>query len=60
MMQTIKNLWRQLRHMTGDDRYECYLQHVAMHPHSHPVPMSKKDYFNQWQREKWHGIKRCC
>ncbi len=65
MLSNIKAAWRLLRRLSGDDAYERYLEHYAR---NHNVdclyacdrPLSKKDFFKQWQDEKWHGVKRCC
>ena len=61
----IKTLWRIVRRLSGDDAYEQYLKHYARHRQSDAVhdchpPLSKADFFKQWQDEKWNGIKRCC
>jgi uncharacterized short protein YbdD (DUF466 family) len=57
-----KKAWRLLRRLSGDDAYEHYLVRYAL-KHSgnvaHP-PLSKAEFFKQWQDEKWKGIKRCC
>lgn len=58
-MHKLKALWKIVRHLSGDDAYERYLQHYATH-HQDELPLSKKAFFKQWQDEKWHGIKRCC
>jgi len=65
MLKKIKTFWRFVRRLSGDDAYEQYLKHYArQHQTSathecHP-PLSKADFFKQWQNEKWNGIKRCC
>jgi len=65
MSGKIKAFWRLVRRLSGDDAYEQYLKHYARHHHAdagyacHP-PLSKADFFKQWQDEKWNGIKRCC
>ena len=78
MLHTIKALWRNIRRLSGDDAYEQYLQHYAMHQaelehrsaenpqHENQnseklaAPLSRKEFFNDWQDKKWKGIKRCC
>ncbi|MDO9162750.1 MAG: YbdD/YjiX family protein [Methylococcaceae bacterium] len=65
MLSKIKAAWRLLRRLSGDDAYERYLEHYAHHHnvdclHACDRPLSKKDFFKQWQDEKWHGVKRCC
>jgi uncharacterized short protein YbdD (DUF466 family) len=65
MLSKFTACWRLLRRLSGDDAYERYLSHIAKHHGSdcdhemHP-PLSKKDFFKQWQNEKWNGVKRCC
>ena len=63
MIKTLKNLWKNIRQLSGDDAYERYLKHYAEH---HAVqddtepPLSREEFFKQWQDSKWKGIKRCC
>ena len=65
MLGTLKTCWQMLRRLSGDDAYEQYLKHYALHHQTadghacHP-PLSKAEFFKQWQDEKWNGIKRCC
>ena len=65
MAGKLKACWKMLRRLSGDDAYEQYLKHYDLH-HSaddwhdcHP-PLTKAEFFKQWQDEKWNGIKRCC
>jgi uncharacterized short protein YbdD (DUF466 family) len=51
--------WTYLRAVSGDDAYERYLAHHATE-HAGQAPMSRKDYFNERQRQKWTGVTRCC
>ena len=51
--------WRFVRQLSGDDAYERYLaHHVACH--AEIPPLSRKEYFQQQQQRKWSSIKRCC
>jgi uncharacterized short protein YbdD (DUF466 family) len=51
--------WRAIRQLSGDDAYERYLaHHVAFHAGS--SPLSRKEFFQREQLQKWSGIKRCC
>lgn len=59
MLGKLKNFWRGVRRLSGDDAYERYLQHHATH-HPDQTPLSKPAFFKQWQDAKWNGIKRCC
>jgi uncharacterized short protein YbdD (DUF466 family) len=48
-----------LRRLTGDDDYERYLaHHAAAHPGA--VPVDRRTYYLEQQRQKWSGVKRCC
>jgi len=62
MVSKLKNLWRAVRRLSGDDAYERYLQHYAQHHQSdtETPPLNKAEFFKQWQDSKWRGIKRCC
>ena len=65
MLAKLKAFWRLIRRLSGDDAYEQYLKHYDRYHEAdegqecHP-PLSKADFFRQWQNEKWSGIKRCC
>lgn len=61
MLSFFKNSWKFIRRVSGDDAYEQYLQHYALH-HDDAVspPLSREDFFKQWQDKKWKGVKRCC
>jgi uncharacterized short protein YbdD (DUF466 family) len=60
MLKKINLVWRAIRQLSGDDAYERYLIHHALHHQADGEPMSKKEFFKQWQDNKWMGIKRCC
>jgi len=65
MLAKLKVFWRIIRRLSGDDAYEQYLKHYARYHqadkgHECHLPLSKADFFKQWQNEKWSGIKRCC
>ncbi|WP_272227456.1 MULTISPECIES: YbdD/YjiX family protein [Methylophilus] len=54
--------WQRVRQLSGDDAYERYLAHYNEH-HAQPgeaAPLTRADFFKQWQDQKWTGIKRCC
>jgi uncharacterized short protein YbdD (DUF466 family) len=51
--------WGYLRAVSGDDAYERYLAHQAAHHAGEPVA-TRKDFFNDRQRQKWTGVSRCC
>ncbi|HEX4389312.1 MAG TPA: YbdD/YjiX family protein [Steroidobacteraceae bacterium] len=52
-------LWRLLRALSGDDAYERYRAHQH---ERHPLetPLSRRAFYEQSQRRKWHGVSRCC
>lgn len=58
-MNKLRQWWRGLRALTGDDAYERYLQH---HARAHPglPPLDRKAFFRQEQQRRWDKINRCC
>jgi uncharacterized short protein YbdD (DUF466 family) len=60
MLSQIKLVWRGIRQLSGDDAYERYLKHCAEQHAQDYQPLSKAEFFRQWQDAKWHGVKRCC
>ncbi len=52
-------LWLAIRRLSGDDAYDRYLAHYAEHHPAEP-PLSREEFFKQWQDDKWKGVKRCC
>ncbi|MDP3362355.1 MAG: YbdD/YjiX family protein, partial [Methylobacter sp.] len=50
MLSKVKAFWRGVRHLSGDDAYERYLQHHAAH-HPAETPLTKAAFFKQWQDE---------
>lgn len=63
MLKRLKTVWKIVRRLSGDDAYERYLEH---HARCHAgadhrcAPLSRAEFFKQWQDQKWNGIKRCC
>jgi uncharacterized short protein YbdD (DUF466 family) len=55
----LSTLWNAVRQLSGDDAYERYLRHCAMH-HAHEPTLSRAEFFRHWQDGKWQGVKRCC
>jgi uncharacterized short protein YbdD (DUF466 family) len=55
----LKQGWRLLREMSGDDAYERYLAH---HPAAHPGQpvLSRRAFFQRQQEQRFGSIKRCC
>ena len=65
MTDKLEAFWRLVRQLSGDDSYERYLRHYASThndtaDHQCDGPLSKAEFFKQWQEQKWNGIKRCC
>lgn len=59
MVRWIGAAWRYLRAVSGDDAYERYLMHHAVHHAGEPL-VTRKDFFDDRQRRKWIGVSRCC
>jgi uncharacterized short protein YbdD (DUF466 family) len=63
LLACFRNVWANIRQLSGDDAYERYLQHYAEH-HAQQSPqgqpLTKEAFFREWQDKKWNGIKRCC
>ena len=55
----LRRSWRFVRQLSGDDAYERYLAHHAA-CHADTPPLSRKEYFQRLQQEKWDGVRRCC
>jgi uncharacterized short protein YbdD (DUF466 family) len=67
MLEKLKRFWQTIRSLSGDDAYEKYLKHYAeVHAgleepsEGLPKPLSREDFFKEWQDKKWKGVKRCC
>jgi uncharacterized short protein YbdD (DUF466 family) len=55
----LRELWRTLRAVSGDDAYERYLEHHRAHHGAH-TPLDRRAFFRDEQRRKWSGVNRCC
>jgi uncharacterized short protein YbdD (DUF466 family) len=55
----LRAAWAYLRAVSGDDAYERYVAHHASH-HADETLLTRKEYFDERQRQKWTGISRCC
>lgn len=66
MLKKIKTFWQSIRQLSGDDAYERYLKHYATYHAENgesgniAPPLSREEFFKQWQDGKWKGVKRCC
>jgi uncharacterized short protein YbdD (DUF466 family) len=52
-------LWAWLRTLSGDDAYERYRAHQALHHPLEPL-MSRRAFARDAERRKWSGVSRCC
>ena len=59
LSRLVRRGWRFVRRLSGDDAYERYLAHHAA-CHAEMPPLSRKEYFQRQQQQKWNGIRRCC
>ena len=59
IVRVFKIVWQYLRYASGDDAYDRYYAH---HLEAHPDTelLSRAEYFNQRQQQKWNGVTRCC
>ena len=55
----MRELWKLIRQLSGDDAYERYLEHV-MKVHPGQAPLDRKTFFLREEERKWSGIRRCC
>ena len=59
LVQFLRDFWRGIRTVSGDDAYERYLRHHALE-HADTAPMSRRAYYDHYQQQKWSGVNRCC
>ncbi len=59
LKKLLADLWSGIRTASGDDAYERYLAHHALH-HAGIPPLSRRAHYDEYQRQKWSGINRCC
>jgi len=59
LLTNLKKAWQLLRELSGDDAYERYVRHHAIHHAEEPL-LNRQEFFKQEQHKKWHGVKRCC
>lgn len=61
LKNSLRKFWYGLRHVSGDDAYERYLEHWhAHHATEGASPLDRKAFFRAEQERKWNGVKRCC
>jgi uncharacterized short protein YbdD (DUF466 family) len=57
----IRQTWKMVRTISGDDAYERYLEHwYKYHSDEGGQPLDCKTYFATEQIRKWDGVRRCC
>jgi uncharacterized short protein YbdD (DUF466 family) len=59
MRQALTTFWSVIRTLSGDDAYERYLAH-ARERHADARPLSRREFYDRQQRDKWQGVSRCC
>lgn len=55
----LHKVWVLLRHLSGDDAYERYLQYWR-HNHADVAPLNRVDFQRIECERRWNGIRRCC
>ncbi|MDC6484866.1 CstA-like transporter-associated (seleno)protein [Methylophilaceae bacterium] len=57
----LKNIWKFIRALSGDDAYEIYLNNfITFEKHKKTKPLNRKDFYYQQLQKKWNKINRCC
>ncbi len=52
--------WAIVRRLSGDDAYECYLEHLKRH-HPEAEPLSRRGFLESELERRWNsGPNRCC
>jgi len=59
LARPLAELWGALRALSGDDAYERYLRHAAVHHPGEPL-MTQREFWRDAERRKWGGVSRCC
>ncbi|HEY3486996.1 MAG TPA: YbdD/YjiX family protein [Gammaproteobacteria bacterium] len=60
VVQFLRQTWNVLRRLSGDDAYECYLDHLKRH-HPDAKPLNRRSFFLSEQQRRWNGgPNRCC
>ena len=59
MKQAVKAVWECVRTVSGDNAYERYLAHHSQF-HRGTAPLTRREFFIQYQDRKWSGVSRCC
>ena len=59
LKKLLRSCWQNIRQLSGDDAYERYLAHHTA-CHADTAPLSRKEFFQRTQQQKWSSIKRCC
>jgi uncharacterized short protein YbdD (DUF466 family) len=57
----MKSLWRLLQALAGEDAYERYLRHFAIHHDDDGrQPLDRNTFERHRLEERWNGVRRCC
>lgn len=59
LANAVRELWRYIRRVSGDDAYECYLSHRGSHHSDEPV-LTRQQYYLGRLEQKSRGVNRCC
>jgi uncharacterized short protein YbdD (DUF466 family) len=59
MKQKLQYWWNWFRTLVGDNNYEQYCEHHQK-CHANEQPLDRREFYMQYQKEKWSGIRRCC
>ena len=60
-LAALRNVWRIVRTVSGDDAYERYLAHWRrQHASDSAEPLDRAGYFRAEQARKWNSVRRCC
>jgi len=61
LKRSIRNFWRGLQRLTGDDAYQRYLEHWRReHACDEEKPMSRREFYLAEEQRKWNKPNRCC
>tara|TARA_B100000035_G_scaffold90091_1_gene75949 strand:- start:320 stop:502 length:183 start_codon:yes stop_codon:yes gene_type:complete len=60
-MFNLKNIWKYIRTVSGDNDYEVYLENFKRcKKHNKDIPLSRAKFFQLKLDGKWNKINRCC
>lgn len=56
----VRQIWRWLRRLSGDDAYERYLVHWRTRHAAEAAPLARREFYRAELERKWNGVRRCC